>query len=370
MKPTSWNLPLPDWAAIDAIAAPGLNAGHRVVADSRLVQPGDVFLAYRGEYADGRDHIAAAIAKGAGCVLWEAEDYAWPAEHAALPNLAVPQLRAQAGIVAGHLLGDPSRAMHCVGVTGTNGKTSCAHWLAQAWGLLGHKAALVGTLGYGFLDDLAEASHTTPDAVRLQNLVAGYRAAGASHLAMEVSSHGLDQARAHGMAFHSAIFTNLTRDHLDYHGSMKAYGASKRKLFEWEGLQAALINADDGFGAELLRTLPDGLALGYGLDAGELRAERVETGLDGLRLSIVSPWGRAELVSPLIGRFNAYNLLACLGVLVRAACRSTTRSPCSAASNRPRAACSGSAAGSSRWWWSTTPTRPTRWRRRWPRCAR
>nr|WP_308417339.1 UDP-N-acetylmuramoyl-L-alanyl-D-glutamate--2,6-diaminopimelate ligase [Chitinimonas koreensis] len=308
---------MPDWAAIDAIAAPGLNAGHRVVADSRLVQPGDVFLAYRGEYADGRDHIAAAIAKGAGCVLWEAEDYAWPAEHAALPNLAVPQLRAQAGIVAGHLLGDPSRAMHCVGVTGTNGKTSCAHWLAQAWGLLGHKAALVGTLGYGFLDDLAEASHTTPDAVRLQNLVAGYRAAGASHLAMEVSSHGLDQARAHGMAFHSAIFTNLTRDHLDYHGSMKAYGASKRKLFEWEGLQAALINADDGFGAELLRTLPDGLALGYGLDAGELRAERVETGLDGLRLSIVSPWGRAELVSPLIGRFNAYNLLACLGVLVR-----------------------------------------------------
>jgi UDP-N-acetylmuramoyl-L-alanyl-D-glutamate--2,6-diaminopimelate ligase len=311
VKPASWTLPSPDWAAIDAIAA-----GRRIVADSRQIQAGDTFMAYKGEYADGRDHIAAAIAAGAGAVLWEAEGHVWQPEWT-VPNLAIPQLRAQAGIVAGHLLGKPSEAMWCVGVTGTNGKTSCAHWLAQAYGLLGHKAALIGTIGYGFIDQLSEASHTTPDAVRLQNLIANYRSAGATHLSMEVSSHGLDQARAHGVAFDAAIFTNLTRDHLDYHGTMAAYGASKRQLFDWEGLQHAVINADDPFGAEVLASLPAGMALGYGIHAGELRAERVDVSLDGLYLDIASPWGRLALRSPLIGRFNAYNLLACLGVLLR-----------------------------------------------------
>lgn len=312
MKPNSWTLPIIDWSAIDALAA-----GRRVVADSRLVQPGDTFLACRGEYADGRDFIPAAMRNGAACVLWEAENFAWPAAWQAVPNLGIPGLRDYAGIVASHLLSNPSQQMHCVGVTGTNGKTSCAHWLVQAFGLLGHKSALVGTLGYGFLDQLAEATHTTPDAVTLQNLIAGFRAAGASHLAMEVSSHGLDQGRANGVAFEVAVFTNLTRDHLDYHGTMEAYGAAKRQLFEWDGLKAAVINADDPFGAELLRTLPAGLALGYGLDAGDLRATAIETSLAGLRLQISSPYGDATLVSPLIGRFNASNLLACLGVLLR-----------------------------------------------------
>lgn len=311
MKPASWTLPSLDWPAIDAIAA-----GRRVVVDSRKIAPGDVFLAYRGEYSDGRSYIAAAVAAGAGAVLWEAEDFAWDPVWA-VPNLAVPQLRAQAGIVASHLLGDPSSQMWCVSITGTNGKTSCAHWLAQAYGLLGYKTALVGTIGYGFIDSLSEASHTTPDAVRLQNLVAEYRAAGATHLCMEVSSHGLDQARAHGMAFDAAVFTNLTRDHLDYHGDMASYGASKRQLFEWEGLQHAIVNADDAFGAELLKAIPAGIALSYGIDAGELRATRVDVSLNGLHLDIESPWGKLEIDSPLIGRFNAYNLLACLGVLLR-----------------------------------------------------
>ncbi|WP_284195715.1 UDP-N-acetylmuramoyl-L-alanyl-D-glutamate--2,6-diaminopimelate ligase [Chitinimonas prasina] len=311
MKPGTWLLPSPDWAAIDAIAA-----GRRVLADSRQIQPGDVFLAYKGEYSDGRDHIANAISAGAACILWEAEDYAWRTEWAAVPNLAIPRLRELAGIVAAHLLGNPSQALHCVGVTGTNGKTSCAHWLAQAYTLLGEKAALIGTVGYGFLPQLEEASHTTPDAVRLQNLIARYRSEGASHLAMEVSSHGLEQARAHGVAFHTAVFTNLTRDHLDYHGSMAAYGASKQRLFEWEGLRAAVINADDSFGAQLLAQLPAGLGLSYGLNAGDIRADTVETSLAGLRLAVATPWGRTEINSPLVGRFNAYNLLACLGVLL------------------------------------------------------
>ncbi|MBV8467357.1 MAG: UDP-N-acetylmuramoyl-L-alanyl-D-glutamate--2,6-diaminopimelate ligase [Burkholderiales bacterium] len=311
MKPLSWTLPPLDWTAIDAIAA-----GRRVVADSRRVAPGDAFLAYRGEYADGRHHIAAAVAAGAGAVLWEEEGFSWdPAWN--VRNLPVANLRDQAGIVAAHLLGNPSSHMHCVGVTGTNGKTSCASWLAQAYDVLGHKAAVVGTTGYGFIGALQEASHTTPDAVRLQNLVAEYYAAGATHLAMEVSSHGLKQARAHGMAFEAAIFTNLSRDHLDYHGSMEDYGASKRMLFDWEGLRHAVINVDDPFGAEILASLPAGLGLGYGVHGGDLRAERIDTSLDGLHLEIASDWGKLTLVTPLIGRFNAYNMLACLGVLLR-----------------------------------------------------
>ncbi|QDQ26740.1 UDP-N-acetylmuramoyl-L-alanyl-D-glutamate--2,6-diaminopimelate ligase [Chitinimonas arctica] len=311
MKPSAWELPLLDWNAIDAIAA-----GRRLVADSRRIQPGDIFLAYRGDTSDGRRHIAAAIAAGAGAVLWEAEDYAW-VEDPGFPNLAIPQLRAQTGLIASHLLGDPSRAMACVAVTGTNGKTSCAHWLAQAFILLGGKPALIGTLGYGLLGQLGDASHTTPEAAQLQALIAEFKAAGASHLCMEVSSHALDQGRAHGVAFDVAVFTNLSRDHLDYHGSMAAYAEAKQKLFDWEGLRAAVINADDAFGAELLRTLPAGLALGYGLEAGELRAVEIQTSLAGIRMRINSPWGDAELNSPLLGRFNASNLLACLGVLLR-----------------------------------------------------
>ncbi|WP_374537842.1 UDP-N-acetylmuramoyl-L-alanyl-D-glutamate--2,6-diaminopimelate ligase [Chitinimonas taiwanensis] len=311
MKPVSWTLPPLDWSAIDAIAA-----GRRIVADSRRVSPGDAFLAFRGEYSDGRAHIGNAIAAGAGCVLWESDDFSWqPAWQ--VPNLGIPALRAQAGIVSAHLLGNPSQDMWCVGITGTNGKTSCAHWLSQAFTLLGQRPVMLGTLGYGFLDALEEASHTTPDAVRVQNLLAQYRAAGASHLSMEVSSHGLEQARAHGVAFDVAVLTNLTRDHLDYHGDMASYGAAKRKLFDWEGLSAAVINADDAYGAELLSQLPAELALGYGLENGALRATSLISDLSGMQLQISSPWGEATLRSPLLGRFNAYNLLACLGVLLK-----------------------------------------------------
>ena len=311
MKPSTWTIPTLDWPAIDALAA-----GRPVVADSRLVTPGAVFLAFKGEYADGRDHIAAAIEAGAEVVLWEAEDFSWNPQWT-VANLAIPALRAVAGIVAGHLLGEPGSKLHCVGVTGTNGKTSSAHWLAQAYTLLGDKAVYIGTTGYGFLDALQEASHTTPDAVRLQNLLADFVAQGAQRAAMEVSSHALEQARTHGVAFEAALFTNLTRDHLDYHGDMASYGAAKRKLFEWEGLQHAVINVDDPFGAELAASLPKDQVLTYGIEGGELRATALDVTLDGLRLEIASPWGALTLQSPLIGRFNAYNLLGCLGVLLR-----------------------------------------------------
>ncbi|MBM3116511.1 UDP-N-acetylmuramoyl-L-alanyl-D-glutamate--2,6-diaminopimelate ligase [Jeongeupia naejangsanensis] len=317
MGPVSWPLAALDFAAIDAIAS-----GRRVVADSRQIRPGDVFLAFQGEYADGRQYVQAAIDAGAGAVLWETGDagsatFVWQPEWA-VPNLGVDQLRAQAGIVAGHLLGDPSVAQTVVGITGTNGKTSIANWLGQAFTRLGHKTGVLGTLGNGVFPALEDSTHTTLDPVALQHWLARFRDAGAGHVAMEVSSHGLAQARAHGVAFDIAVFTNLTRDHLDYHGTLDAYGAEKAKLFAWQGLKAAVINADDAFGRTLLTTTTAPRVLSYGIDAGDIRATRLAATLDGLVLDVVTPAGEATIRSSLIGRFNAYNLLACLGVLLAA----------------------------------------------------
>lgn len=312
MKPVSWTLPPIDWNAIDALAA-----GHRVIADSRQVQAGDVFLAFRGEYSDGRKYIPEVLESGAAAVIWEAEDFAW---NAAWPvaNLAVPQLREQAGIVASHLLGNPSQAMWVAGVTGTNGKTSIAHWLAQAFSLLGGKGGVLGTAGNGFPGALESSTHTTLDPVVLQHWLARLRDEGASHVALEVSSHGLDQARAHGVAIQCAVFTNLTRDHLDYHHTVEEYAAAKAKLFEWEGLQHAVINRDDEFGRSLLKRVRAGTVYAYGLREGDIHVSQLHTSLNGLQLDVVTPKGNGHIESSMIGKFNVSNLLACLGVLLAA----------------------------------------------------
>lgn len=286
-------------------------------ADSRRIGVGDVFLAYPGATHDGRTHIAAAIAAGAASIVWEPSGFVWPAEWR-VPQLAVPDLKSLAPALAAVWYAQPSQSLWMTGVTGTNGKTSVAQWLAAAFTELGRKTATVGTLGNGFPGELASTSHTTPDAVSLQRLLAGFRDQGAAGVAMEVSSHGLDQGRVEGVAFDVAVFTNLSRDHLDYHGDMQRYGAAKAKLFQWPGLKAAVINADDALGAQLLADMQGGSArvLGYGLHAGALRAERLHADRYGLHLEIVSPWGRGELHSPLLGEFNAYNLLAALGALL------------------------------------------------------
>ncbi len=293
--------------------APG--ASH-LSADSRRLGAGDVFLAYPGASHDGRAYIEQAMHAGAAAIAWEPDGYAWRPEWR-LPHLPVHGLRARAAGLAAAWYGHPSTHLWMTGVTGTNGKTSVAHWLAAAFSELGRATATVGTLGNGFPGALDVASHTTPDAVSLQRLLAGYRQAGATGVAMEVSSHGLDQGRVDGVEFDVAAFTNLSRDHLDYHGDMATYGAAKARLFHWPGLKFAIINADDDFGAGLADRLGGGVqVLRYGLAAGDLRAERCQADRLGLRLEIVSPWGRGELVSPLLGAFNAHNLLAALGVLL------------------------------------------------------
>lgn len=291
-------------------------AAQGMTADSRRVQRGDVFLAYPGGAHDGRRHIAQAIHAGAAAVLWEPSEFAWDVAWS-VPHLPVAALRERAAALASGWYGTPSQALWMSGVTGTNGKTSVAHWLAQAFTALGRKTATIGTLGNGFPGALDVATHTTPDAVTLQGLLAGYRDAGAAGVVMEVSSHGLDQGRVAEVGFDVAVLTNLSRDHLDYHGSMEAYAAAKARLFRWPGLKRAVINADDAFGAALAAQIQGTQVITYGLERGTLRA-RMQADRQGLTLDIVSPWGNAALHSPLLGAFNAHNLLAALGGLLAA----------------------------------------------------
>ncbi|NTV93823.1 MAG: UDP-N-acetylmuramoyl-L-alanyl-D-glutamate--2,6-diaminopimelate ligase [Thiobacillus sp.] len=288
-----------------------------MTADSRKVGPGDIFLAMPGGVHDGRRYIPAAVAAGAAGVVWEAEGYAWPAE-LKLPNWPVAGLGGRAAELAGDWWGRPSETLWLVGITGTNGKTSCSHWLADCLGRLGRKTAVIGTLGNGFPDELAGASHTTPDAVTLQGLLAGYRDAGAAGVAMEVSSHALDQGRVAGVAFDVAVLTNLSRDHLDYHGDMAAYAHAKARLFDWPGLKWAVLNLEDELGRRLHADLAGRPVerLGYGIDCGEVRGSGLRLDADGLSMTVDTPWGRGDLKAALMGRFNADNLLACLAALL------------------------------------------------------
>lgn len=319
---------------------PGLSALPKAFAtlavggltlDSRRVVPGEVFCACAGGQVHGRQFIDQAIAAGAVAVLCEADE----AGHASVrwqngaggqqvPVLDVTCLSQQLGVIADRFYGRPSQHLSLVGVTGTNGKTSVSHFLAHA---LHDKAdsaqtcALIGTLGNGLVGQLAPATHTTPDAITLHGLLAQMRDAGARSVVMEVSSHGLDQGRVNGVAFDTAVLTNLSRDHLDYHGDMAAYARAKQRLFIWPGLRHAVINTDDAFGRTVLGQLPPGVrALGYGLRAAaqgpDLRGYVRRQDSQGLVLAVEGHWGRAEIETPLLGRFNASNLLAVLGVLL------------------------------------------------------
>ncbi|MFM1885347.1 MAG: hypothetical protein RL026_504 [Pseudomonadota bacterium] len=293
--------------------------------DSREVAPGSLFLACRGGRGHGLDHLAQALAAGARAVLWEPED-GRPAPE--LPPTVVglpwPGLRDQAGEIADRFFGHPSRRMAVVGITGTNGKTTTAWLLAQALRAAGRPAAYVGTLGAAFDGELQPGTHTTPDAVNLQRQLAAFAARGAACVALEVSSHALDQGRTAGVHFDAAVFTNLSRDHLDYHGSMAAYGAAKARLFASDALRLAVVNVDDGFGRTLLAkcAAPQRMAVARqqvpepGKAATWLRAGPARTTPGGLAFTLDSSFGTTEVSAPLVGDFNIDNLLAVLAVLL------------------------------------------------------
>lgn len=291
---------------------------ERLSSDSRRCAPGVAFLAYAGQVADGRAHIADAIRRGAAAVLWDDAGFTWRADWR-VPNVAVRGLKQHAGLIAHAFYGRPSESLWVCGVTGTNGKSSCSQWVAAALCASGAKAAVIGTLGAGFPGALVDGGNTTPDALELHGLLKKFLVEGARGVAMEVSSHGLVQGRVNGVAFDCALFTNLSHDHLDYHGSMEAYADAKARLFESPGLATAVLNLDDVVGVQLARRLEGrGVRIiGYSLsgvrNGGEyIAAARIANG----EMDIDSSWGRATTRINQLGRFNLANALGVLGCLV------------------------------------------------------
>jgi len=303
-----------DFKLLDALPVKVTNLAN----DSRQVQAGDTFLAYPGERIDGRTYIPQAIVNGANAVLWESRgqfvwDPAWP-----VANLPVPNLREKTGVLAAEVYGQPSRKLCVIGITGTNGKTSCSHWLAQALSQAGRPAAIIGTLGNGFPEHLEPSPNTTPDPIVLQRGLKRYLNEGAHCVAMEVSSHALDQGRVNGVHFEVSLFTNLTREHLDYHGDMSRYAAAKSMLFTWPELQHAVLNGDDPYARELRQQAErKGVTVtSYGFETGDVRGSNLQVGPHGLAFDVRSPWGEARIESGVLGRFNAHNLLAVLTTLL------------------------------------------------------
>jgi UDP-N-acetylmuramoyl-L-alanyl-D-glutamate--2,6-diaminopimelate ligase len=298
-----------------------------LVQDSRAVTPGAAFLACQGRRSHGLAHAAEAVERGAVAVLWE------PAQGIELPVLperivvcGVPELSTRLGALADRFFREPSSVVRVAGITGTNGKTTTGFLLAQASELVGRRSSYLGTLGFGRAFELRDVGLTTPDAISVQRRIAQARDDDAVTLAMEVSSHALDQQRVTGVRFDTAVFTNLTRDHLDYHGTELAYAAAKARLFESAGLARAVINVGDAFGRELAGRLAtsdlerivfttSNEILTNGA-SGWLRLSELKARPKGLTLHVESSWGAGTLRSKLIGEFNAENLLAALGVLL------------------------------------------------------
>ena len=301
-----------------AAPAPGDIMVSGLTQDSRDVRVGDAFVALAGAKHHGIEFAPTAARQGAAAVLGETRQMRDLRAPVGVPVVWIDELRLHLGEISARFFGDPSAAMTVIGVTGTSGKTSTVQLLAQALANLGRRAATIGTLGAGLHGALHAGERTTPDVIRVHGLLAEFRDVGATDVAMEVSSHALDQHRVDGVHFDVAVFTNLTRDHLDYHGTMEAYGEAKAKLFAWPHLRAAVINVDDAFGRELARRGPKGVQIvrcGIQSSDADVRASDVHTHSDGIDFQLFTPWGSGRLHSRLLGRFNVANLLAVAGVL-------------------------------------------------------
>jgi UDP-N-acetylmuramoyl-L-alanyl-D-glutamate--2,6-diaminopimelate ligase len=301
--------------------------GAHLHADTRSLAAGDAFFAYAVDGADNRPFIGSALERGAAAVLIQPECFRGALDPST--GLAVPALNELAGSIASAWYNDPSSAMLTLGITGTNGKTSCSQWIAAALTSLGTRCAIIGTLGTGLPGQLVHTGFTTPDAPQLQRSLAQLRDAGAQAVAMEVSSHALHQGRVNGTAFDIAVFTNLTQDHLDYHRTFDAYEAAKARLFAWPDLRAAVINRDDAAGRRLLAaTQGHARTIAYGLDEtlndapradALLLASNVRATATGTAFHLnTSGWGDAEVEVQTLGAFNVSNLLGVLGALLAA----------------------------------------------------
>lgn len=305
------------------VAAPPLPIAG-LTLDSRAAGNGDAFVALKGSSRHGLDHAPQAIAQGARAVLWDPADGRTPeVTDRDVAYVAVQQLRDRLGGIADRYYGAPSSRLAVAGVTGTNGKTTCAWLLAGAVKCLGRRGAYLGTLGAGFPPQVERPALTTPDVITLHRQLRALLDADASHVAMEVSSHALDQGRVDGVRMRVAAFCNLSRDHLDYHGTMERYALAKQRLFQLPGLEHAVINVGDPVGARFAASLAVGVdltAVAVGGDAPAaahfIHVARLHAGQGGLELELNGHFGARRLRSRLVGGFNAENLAVTLGMLL------------------------------------------------------
>lgn len=302
--------------SVPSISVSGMSLNSRTIVTDQL------FVAIQGRQHHGLDFADEAIRRGACAILTDQ-----PADiKGKVPLVVMPELEINLGLIADRFFDHPSRAMHIIAVTGTNGKTSVSHFLAQ---LLRQKdkTGVIGTLGYGVSEparSLQPLSNTTPDVIQMHAILAELREQGCRWVVLEASSHGLDQGRLNGISIDQAIFTNLTRDHLDYHGDMDHYARAKEKLFDWPGLASIVTNVDDGFGRKIANRTFEGQVLGYSflgfnrvLDRMELIAGRkLEFNEHGVAFEVSTAWGDVVIRAPIYGRYNAYNLLAVIAALI------------------------------------------------------
>lgn len=289
-----------------------------VALDSRLLEPGDCFIALAGAREHGIRYANAVAVAGAVAILTDEIDIL---PRVGIPVLRVPGLRQHVGEIAARFHGYPSRQMRVIAVTGTNGKTTVAHLCADALRTLHGQCAYFGTLGTGLFGALAPGANTTPDPVLLQRRLAELRAEACADVALEASSHALDQGRLNGLDIGVAIFTGLSHDHLDYHGSFDAYGRAKQRLFSHAGLHTAVINIDDGYAPQIVKAVAPGVrVVTYSAQPAGPRADIQVQAMDcdgrGSRVRALTPEGIVTLDSPLVGDFNVQNLLAALGALL------------------------------------------------------
>jgi UDP-N-acetylmuramoyl-L-alanyl-D-glutamate--2,6-diaminopimelate ligase len=334
---------------------------ERVQYDSRAVGSGDVFVAVRGQKTDGHAHLRQARDQGATAAVVETVTPGLD-----LPQIRVTDSRRALALLAAEETGHPSRELVMIGVTGTNGKTTTTHLIAAELEARGERVGVIGTVGYRFGDQTEPAPHTTPEAPDLARLLRRFRDRGATAVAMEVSSHALALDRTYGVAFDAGVFTNLTQDHLDFHGTMEAYRDAKARLFRAETRGdsskrfTGAVNTDDPEG-RWIREHGDPPMLGFGLEPGaEVTAEEIRWERSGTRLRIRSPQGSPSVALRLRGAFNVMNALAAFAAGLAVGIPVTAITPGSSRSRRCRAGSSPSRRGSPSWFSSTTRTRPTR----------
>lgn len=279
--------------------------------DSRQIKTNELFIAVKGEGVDGHNYIEQAINAGAVAVISERI----VESTFACPVIVMPEIKQQLSVLAGYFYQQPSKKLTVIGVTGTNGKTSCTQIISQWLTLIGKRCAVMGTLGTGIGEDIQASVNTTPDAISVQKLLWQWQQQAVDCVAMEVSSHGIDQGRVTGVEFATAVFTNLSRDHLDYHETMQHYAETKARLMQWPKLRAAVINSDDQYAPQMLKGIADDVKV-YPFSlinrACDVFPEEVRFQRDGIRARINTPWGELQINSQLLGGFNLQNIMAAL----------------------------------------------------------